>query len=66
MITDIKRLSGLQKVAILFNILGECLSITLLKELTKHVYGYNLEKRFKYTTKRRSKEKTKLMFHMEN
>ena len=35
MITDIKRLSGLQKVAILFNILGEGLSITLLKELTK-------------------------------
>ena len=35
MITDIKRLSGLQKVAILFNILGEGLSITLLKELSK-------------------------------
>ena len=35
MITDLKRLSGLQKVAILFNILGEGLSITLLKELTK-------------------------------
>jgi len=35
MITDIKRLSGLQKVAILFTILGEGLSITLLKELSK-------------------------------
>ena len=32
MITDVKRLSGLQKVAILFTILGEGLSITLLKE----------------------------------
>ena len=35
MITDVKRLSGLQKVAILFTILGEGLSITLLKELSK-------------------------------
>jgi flagellar motor switch protein FliG len=35
MITDVKRLSGLQKVAILFTILGEGLAITLLKELSK-------------------------------
>ena len=35
MITDVKRLSGLQKVAILFTILGEGLSNTLLKELSK-------------------------------
>jgi len=35
MIIDVKRLSGLQKVAILFTILGEGLSITLLKELSK-------------------------------
>jgi len=35
MIIDVKRLSGFQKVAILFTILGEGLSITLLKELSK-------------------------------
>ena len=35
MITDYHRLSGLQKVAILFSILGESLAITLIENLSK-------------------------------
>lgn len=35
MITDYTRLSGLQKVAILFSVLGESLALTLVKDLTK-------------------------------
>lgn len=35
MITDIKRLSGLQKAAILFSVLGEGLALSLVKGLTK-------------------------------
>lgn len=35
MITDINRLSGLQKAAILFSVLGEGLALTLVKELSK-------------------------------
>ena len=33
MISDYNRLSGLQKVAILFSVLGESLALTLVKEL---------------------------------
>ena len=35
MITDINRLSGLQKAAILFSVLGEGLALTLVKDLSK-------------------------------
>ena len=35
MITDYTRLSGLQKVAILFSVLGESLALTLFKDLNK-------------------------------
>lgn len=35
MITDYTRLSGLQKVAILFKVLGESLALTLVKDLSK-------------------------------
>ncbi len=35
MITDYNRLSGLQKVAILFSVLGEGLALTLVKDLSK-------------------------------
>ena len=35
MISDYNRLSGLQKVAILFSILGESLALNLVKELDK-------------------------------
>jgi len=35
MITDYTRLSGLQKVAILFSVLGESLALTLVKDLSK-------------------------------
>ena len=35
MITDYQRLSGVQKVAILFSILGESLAITLIEDLSK-------------------------------
>jgi len=35
MISDYNRLSGLQKVAILFSILGESLALNLLKDLDK-------------------------------
>ena len=35
MITDYNRLSGLQKIAILFSILGESLALSLIKDLSK-------------------------------
>ena len=35
MIIDIKRLSGLQKAAILFSVLGEGLALTLVRDLSK-------------------------------
>ena len=35
MITDIKRLSGLQKVAVLFSVVGEGLALSLVKGLSK-------------------------------
>ena len=35
MISDYNRLSGLQKVAILFSILGESLALNLVKDLDK-------------------------------
>jgi len=35
MITDVQQLSGLQKVAIVFSVLGENLALTLIKDLSK-------------------------------